>query len=100
MRAVWKIMTRRKRVVIEREIFSKDQSLNNTRLAEEIVLLDFIQTLGNKSYKMSSRTIMISIDNNKVQLMVYRSIIVANYFNEEAAIEIGVIQRLIQQITI
>ena len=94
------IMTKSKRVVIEREIFLKDSSLNNARLAEVVILLDFIQILSNKSYKMSIRTITMLVNNNKVQLIVHGSIRVANYFIQEAAAEISTIQRLIKQIPI
>ena len=94
------IMIRSKRVVMEKEIFLKDQSLNNTRSAEVIMLLDFIKILSKKSFKMGSQTIIILINNNKVQQMVHNNIKVVNHFNQEAASEISRIRRLIQQILI
>ena len=80
---------------MEREIFLKDQSLNNTRSAEVIMLLDFIKILSKKSFKMGSQTIIILINNNKVQQIVHNNMKVVNHFNQEAASEISIIRRLI-----
>ena len=52
---------------MEKELFSKVQYLNTSKLAEAIVLLDIVQIIYNKSKYIEFRGIKIAIDNRIVQ---------------------------------
>ena len=47
------IMIRNKRIVMNREIYSKNQRYNAVKLVEAIVLSDLVQTIHNKFYIIS-----------------------------------------------
>ena len=48
MGAVWVLMTRSKRILMKREVYSKNWQVNIGKTAEAIILLDFMHTVYNK----------------------------------------------------
>ena len=51
---------------MEKELYSKDWSININQAAEAVILLDMIATIQSKSYSIANRRIPITIDNKKV----------------------------------
>ena len=64
--AVWVLMIRSKRILIKREVYSKDWQVNIGRTAEAIILLDFMHIVYNKAYELEEGAVTISMDNNEV----------------------------------
>ena len=60
------INTETKQIVMEKELYSKDWSINTNRAAETIILLDIIAIIQAKSYSITNGRIPKIIDNKKV----------------------------------
>ena len=89
-----------KRVLIEKELFSKDQKNNTPKGAEVIIFLDMVQTVYQKSQGINSGAVTMFCDNKDVKRMSNRSMTRVNHFNQDAAAEGAAINRLINQIQI
>ena len=85
MAGYWLIMTEDKEVLMEREVYSKQQEMNTLHSAKAIILLDLVQTVNKKSYQIQNVTIIIAMDEKKLQRIVYGAIVTPNNFNQDAA---------------
>ena len=74
--------------------------MNTARIAEATILLDMIQTINNKSYNIMNIKLMVVINNEVVQQIIHRGMVVPNYYNQDAAAEAYTIERIIQQYNI
>ena len=66
MGAYWMIMTIDKRILMERELFSKELYLNILRTVKAMILLDFINMFRNKSRQIAEGNITVLMDNKEV----------------------------------
>ena len=82
---------------MEKELYAKEQELNTVRTAKAMILLNVIQTINNKSYEITNIALTITIDNEAVQRIVYRELVVPNYYNQDVAAEASTIKRLVSQ---
>ena len=80
---------------MKKELYSKDWSINTNRAAKTVILLDMIATIQAKSYSITNRRIPIIIDNKKVWQMIYSNLNILNKNNQDSAVEIVMIQELI-----
>ena len=67
-----------KQMLMEKELFSKEQSYNTAREAKATVLLDTVKTIQSKSYQITTSQIKIAADNKKVQEMSHSILITSN----------------------
>ena len=82
MGTYWVIMDREmKEILMEREVFSKEQEMNTLRMAEAIILLDMIYTINGKSYDINGADMMVAMDNKAIWRMVHGGLVIPNYFN-------------------
>ena len=63
MGAYWMIIDKDRNILIEKELFTKEQEINTARIAEAVILLDIIRTINDKSYNIINVRITIAIDN-------------------------------------
>ena len=94
MGVYWMIMMINRKIVLEKELYSKNWQYNIPRSTEAIVLLDIMQVVKQKAVSIEDRAIVIVIDNKVVQKMAYRLIEIVNYFNQDSATECIAIKRL------
>ena len=87
----------KKKIIIERVLFSKKQRLNSLRSVEVIILLDFIQVISKKVREINEREINIIIDIKDVQNTVKRKKVIVNHFNQNTVAECKVIKRLVEK---
>ena len=71
----------KKKIIIERVLFSKKQRLNSLRLVEVIIVLDFVQVISKKVREINEGEINIIIDIKDVQNTVKRKKVIVNHFN-------------------
>ena len=82
MGTYWVIMDQEtKEILIEKEVFSKEQEMNTPRTAEAVILLDMIHTINRKSYDINGADITVAMNNKAIQRMVYRGLFIPNHFN-------------------
>ena len=94
--AYWVIIDKDRNILIEKELFSNKQEMNTTRIAEAIILLDMIQIINNKSYDIMNMNLTVAIDNEAVQQMIHREIVVPNHYNQDASAQAYTIKRIQQ----
>ena len=87
-------MNRDKNILIEKELFTKEQEMNTARTAEAIILLDMIRTINNKSYDITDVNMTIAMDNKAVQKMIHRGMEVLNHYNQDTIAEVSAIERI------
>ena len=74
--------------------------MNTPRTAEVVILLDMINTISKKSYDINGVDITVVSDNKAIWRMVYRSLVIPNYFNQDAGAKVSLVKRLIEQCNI
>ena len=55
--------------------------MNTSRTAEAIILLDIIYTINSKSHDIEETNMVVTIDNQAVQRMVYGELTIPNHYN-------------------
>ena len=93
-------MNTNKEVLMEKEIFSKDETVNTSRSAKVIVLLDLVKIIYSKSYNITSGNIPITFDNIKVARIVNGDLITSNHHNQDSTTEAKIIQNIINKVII
>ena len=68
-------------MVVEKELYSKNQEFNLARTAEAIILLDVINIIREKTLNMEEGKIVVATNNGKIKRMIDRSIETANQHN-------------------
>ena len=81
---------------MEKELFTKEQEMNTVRTVEATILLDMIQIINNKSYNIMNIELIVVIDNEAVQQMIHRGIVVPNHYNQDTAAEAYIVEKIIQ----
>ena len=89
-----------KKILIEKELNSKDQKNNITKGAEAIIFLDMVQIVYHKLREINSSRVIMFCDNKYVERMLGRSMMRVNHFNQDVVAEGVAINRLINQIQI
>ena len=89
-----------KEILMKKEVFLKEWKINTPRMAEAVILLDMIYTINGKSYDINGVDMTVAIDNKAVWRMVHKSLVIPNYFNQDAAAEASLVKKLIEQCNI
>ena len=74
--------------------------MNAPHSAEATILLDLIMTMHSKSHNINSRNLPIAIDNEHIWKMINRGLQTSNQYIQDNAVEVKIMQKIIQQTTI
>ena len=100
MGGYWMLMTLDKRILIEKELYSKNWHINMPRSVEEIILLDLVQILYHKARQIEEGGIIITFDIKEMWRMANEGMKIANHYNQDAAVEGLVVDRLVREMNI
>ena len=89
-------MDRVRNILIEKELFAKKWEMDTARVAKAIILLDMIWTINDKCYNIVDMNMIVVIDNETVWWMIHRGMKVLNHYNQDAAAEAYIIEKIIQ----